>query len=222
MPTPAVAPPPDGPALGTPPSTADPTNFDSRGDAFLAALPQFQTDENLLKANVYANAQAAYANAVLTAADAVTTAALAANVAALANFKGNWSALTGAIAKPASVFHNGAFWSLLNNLADVTLSQPGVTADWQVCGGAWPIIPINTNTTAVPWRTYLIYGACTLTMPAISGNGKQVGLIVLPGVTGAIFAPAGADKTRGASGNQPIDAPFSTTVTDSGATYGWI
>jgi len=164
------------------------------------------------------------ANVSAVAADASKTAAAASevNTAALANFKGAWSALTGALNKPASVFHNGAFWALLNNLADVTTSQPGVTADWQVVGGAWPIVPINSNTTAVPWRTYAFIGACTLTMPSISGNGKQVGIIVLPGVTGAIFAPVGVDKTRGASGTQPIDAPFTGIVTDSGATYGWM
>jgi len=168
------------------------------------------------------NADDAYASSGIAAASAVSAAGSEANTAALANFKGNWSALTGALAKPASVFHNGAFWALLNNLADVTASQPGVSADWQVCGGAWPIIRINSNTTAQPWRTYVFYGACTLTAPAISGNGKQFGVVVLPGVSGAIFAPAGVDKTRGASGSQPIDAPFTATLTDSGATHGWI
>lgn len=221
-PTPAVAPPPDGPPLSPPPTTANPTNFDSNGDSFLGGLPQFQEDENLLKANVYANAQAAYDNAVLTAADVASTAAMQANVAALSAFKGTWASLAGALSKPASVFHAGAFWMLLNNLADVTTSQPGVSADWQVVGGAWPIIPINTPTTAVPWRTYVFTGACTLTAQAISGNGKQFGIVVLPGVTGALFAPAGADKTRGVAGTQPIDAPFSAILTDSGATYGWI
>lgn len=168
------------------------------------------------------NADDAYASSGIAAASAVSAAGSEANTAALANFKGNWSALTGALAKPASVFHNGAFWALLNNLADVTASQPGVSADWQVCGGAWPIVPISTNTTAVPWRTYMFTAACTLTAPAISGNGKQFGVVVLPGVSGAIFAPAGVDKTRGASGSQPIDAPFTATLTDSGATHGWI
>ncbi len=164
------------------------------------------------------------ANVSAIAADASKTAAAASevNTGALANFKGNWSALTGALNKPASVFHNGAFWALLNNLANVTTSQPGVTADWQVCGGAFPIVPINSNTTAVPGKTYAFTGACTLTAPAISGNGKQFGIIVLPGVTGAIFAPAGSDKTRGASGSQTIDAPFTATLTDSGATFGWM
>jgi len=168
------------------------------------------------------NADDAYASSGIAAASAVSAATSEANTAAFANFKGAWSALTGALAKPASVFHNGAFWALLNNLADVTASTPGVSADWQVCGGAWPIIRINSNTTAQPWRTYVFYGACTLTAPAISGNGKQFGVVVLPGVTGAVFAPAGSDKTRGASGSQTIDAPFSATLTDNGATDGWV
>ena len=205
------------------PDPADRATFTARKLVYL------DWEKNVLAPGALALGTASYNNALdaqgsATAADASKTAAAAseANVAALANFKGAWSALTGALNKPASVFHNGAFWALLNNLANVTTSQPGVTADWQVCGGAFPIVPINSNTTAVPGKTYAFYGACTLTAPAISGNGKQIGVIVLPGVTGAIFAPAGADKTRGASGSQTIDAPFTATLTDSGATYGWM
>lgn len=168
------------------------------------------------------NADDAYASSGAAAASAVSAAGSEVNVAALANFKGNWSALTGAIAKPASAFHNGAFWALLNSLADVTASQPGVTADWQVCGGAFPIVPISTNTTAVPWKTYLITASVTLTLPAISGNGKQVGVIVLAGVAAAIVAPAGADKIRNVAGNMSVDGvPFDKILTDTGATYGW-
>ncbi len=153
---------------------------------------------------------------------AAAAAASEASTAAMANFKGLWSAQVGALNKPASVDHNGAFWGLLNDLLDVTTSQPGVSADWVVVSGAWPVLRINTNTTAVPRRNYVIYGGCTLTAPAVSGNGKQFGIDVLPGVTGAIFAPAGADKTRGVSGSLPIDAPFKVILTDSGATDGWI
>jgi len=222
MATAPTAPPANGPVLPTAPSTADPDTFDARGDAAFAALTPFQVEMQALKANVYANAQNAFSNATDAAASAVSAASSAANVSALANFKGNWSAQAGAIAKPAAVFHNGAFWALLNNLADVTTSQPGATADWQVVGGAWPIVRINTNTTAQPWKTYAIYGACTLTAPAISGNGKQFGVQVLPGVAGAIFTPAGADKVCGISGSQPIDAPFKVILTDNGATDGWI
>lgn len=49
---------------------------------------------------------------------------------ALNAFKGTWSSLTGALAQPASVYHNGAIWVLLADLADVTTSEPGVTTDW--------------------------------------------------------------------------------------------
>ena len=51
-------------------------------------------------------------------------------VTSAANFKGQWSTLTGAFNVPASVFHNDQYWQLLNDLADVTLSEPGVSADW--------------------------------------------------------------------------------------------
>ena len=204
------------------PATMSPSLFASTAAASVLAQKAMTPELNLMAGQM--NTVAGEINAAIApvAGQVAAVAASEANTAALANFKGNWSALTGALAKPASVFHNGAFWALLNNLADVTASTPGVSADWQVCGGAWPIVPISTNTTAVPWRTYMFTAACTLTAPAISGNGKQLGIVVLPGVSGAIFAPAGADKTRGASGSQAIDAPFTATLTDSGATHGWI
>ena len=52
--------------------------------------------------------------------------------AANANFKGNWSDLTGALDVPASVRHNDKNWQLLNDLVDVTASEPGVSADWAI------------------------------------------------------------------------------------------
>ena len=45
-------------------------------------------------------------------------------------FVGNWSGQTGPAAKPFSVVHNNRIWTLLNNIADVTASEPGVSADW--------------------------------------------------------------------------------------------
>ncbi len=136
---------------------------------------------------------------------------------------GLWSSLTGALNKPASVFHNGAVWKLLNNLADVTTSQPGVTADWLVDGGGFPIVQIAVATNAVPWRTYVITAGCPLTLPAVTGDGKQIRVIVMPAVTGASLVPAGADKVRGVAGVMNFDnVPFDKILTDSGATYGWV
>lgn len=206
------------------PDLSDRATFSTRKlEQLRWANNEYSTGAKALADAGYANALDAKANADAVAANAATVAANTANVAALANFKGTWASQSGALNKPASVSHNGAFWALLNNLADVTTSQPGVTADWVVVGGAFPIIPINTNTTAAPWTTYLIYGACTLTLPAIAGSGQQVGVIVLAGVSGAIVAPAGADKIRAVAGNMTVDsAPFDKILTDKGATYGWV
>lgn len=57
---------------------------------------------------------------------------VSASVTATANFKGNWSALTGPLNVPASVFHSGSYWMLLSNLADVTAATPGVSGSWQL------------------------------------------------------------------------------------------
>ena len=59
--------------------------------------------------------------------DSANSAAIA---IAAANFKGNWSALAGALAVPASVYHSSKFWLLLSSLADVTAATPGVSGSW--------------------------------------------------------------------------------------------
>jgi hypothetical protein len=62
--------------LPTPPSRDDPTNFATRADAFLGALPDFATEANALAVDVNADAVAAAADA--TAAEAAAAAATAA------------------------------------------------------------------------------------------------------------------------------------------------
>lgn len=49
-----------------------------------------------------------------------------------ANYKGDWSSLTGALNVPSIVSHAGQRWNLLSNLADVTTSTPGVGAEWEL------------------------------------------------------------------------------------------
>lgn len=51
-------------------------------------------------------------------------------IVAIANFKGNWSSLTGALNMPASVYHNERMWALTQNLANVTTATPGVSSAW--------------------------------------------------------------------------------------------
>lgn len=45
-----------------------------------------------------------------------------------------WSDLTGAASVPLVTYHSSSYWVLLNNLADVTASEPGVTTDWLKLG----------------------------------------------------------------------------------------
>lgn len=49
---------------------------------------------------------------------------------AVVNMQGAWSGLTGGLNTPATVAHNSKIWLLLTRLADVTASEPGVSADW--------------------------------------------------------------------------------------------
>ena len=59
--------------LPTPPSTTSPSNFDTRADAFLAALPQFTTEANALQLLMDASAASAAGSAQAAAISAATS-----------------------------------------------------------------------------------------------------------------------------------------------------
>lgn len=173
-------------ALPTPPSRDDPANFSTRADAFLGALPTFATEANALQTDVNTK-QSTATTAANSATAAANTALDAASVAsASANFKGLWGDLTGALNKPASVKHNGRFWLLLNNLADVTASEPGVSADWTASDNGTDITQkITVTTSAVVGVTYLIDNtSIELDLPAtglLKGDFIGVALLATPG-----------------------------------------
>jgi hypothetical protein len=124
--------------LPDPPLRSDgPANFADNAEIFLSQLPTFATEANALEANVNAKEASAVTQVSLAtdqadaaAASAVTAADMATIATAAANYKGLWTSLTGALNMPASVYHNGAFWALNANLADVTTATPGVSASW--------------------------------------------------------------------------------------------
>ena len=76
--------------------------------------------------------------AALARAQAVAAALSADAARAIANFAGVWSTLTGPLNKPATVWHAGLFYVLVNNLASVSASEPGVTTDWIASAGGMP------------------------------------------------------------------------------------
>ena len=105
------------------PSRAVPSTFSTLADAFLGALPTFVTEANALETNV--NAKEVIAVAAADTASSASAVALAA-----ANYKGEWSAQTGAATVPYSVSHLGHFWQLSSNLANVAAKTPGTDAEW--------------------------------------------------------------------------------------------
>lgn len=126
----------------------------------------FMTDLTALANCALANATEANLAATAVTAAAASAVASANLAAAAANFKGLWPSLTGALNKPASVKHNGRFWALLNNLADVTASQPGVSADWTSLDSGSVQQEVTTNTTMLPGVRYVVKAAgVTLTAP---------------------------------------------------------
>ena len=111
-------------ALPSAPLPSDNTaTFNTKAFNLVAALDGFVTQANALETNV--NAKETSANAA-----AITAASASASAVAAANYKGEWSTLTGALAIPASVSHGGVVWVLKNNLSDVTTATPGVSTSW--------------------------------------------------------------------------------------------
>lgn len=62
-------------------------------------------------------------------------AAITPNIIAALNFNGSWASLAGALNMPASVYHNGQLWGLVQNLANVAAATPGVSAAWVALSG---------------------------------------------------------------------------------------
>ena len=214
-------------ALPTPvPQRSDPTNFAARADLFLAALPTFATETNLVASEVNANASTASSQAgiAVSAANAATDAA--SKSLAAANFKGEWFTLAGALNKPACVKHNGRFWLLLNNLTNVATSQPGVSADWTSIDAGTPITQVITsNTTAVVGVRYIIAASTlTLTLPTtglLKGDYIGIRLAVDPAPTQIV--DFGSVKLLGQTAGQVyMDAKgFMIDLNYENSTYGW-
>lgn len=75
---------------------------------------------------------------------------------AIANFKGAWEDLTGALNMPASVFHEGSYYALLADLADVTTEEPGTSTSWSSLSVMQPRIEYSEDGAADWHETYTV------------------------------------------------------------------
>lgn len=156
-----------------PQRTQDPALFSDNVDAFLTFIPDAVDYFDEATAFTDERATSADSSASAAALSQSSAAASAASAAASSNYKGEWSSLSGALNKPATVSHNGAFWVLLNNLANVALSEPSVTADWLFNNGTrWSeLITASTTLSANQLAPVLATtGNVDLTQPDFSSG----------------------------------------------------
>lgn len=105
---------------------------------------------------------------------------------AAANYKGLWSALSGALAIPASVSHLGSIWLLSESVANVAAEVPGTSAKWLTLTD---YVKLTGNQT--------IAGVKTFSSDPVMG---------VSGLTGSIAA-ARILAALNATGSAPIYAP---------------
>ncbi len=105
------------------PTRADKTTFFERADVTMSEWPVVVDEMN-------AAIDAINSTSAAIDADATSAASSAAIAAGLADFKGQWSSLSGALAIPAAVEHNGVIYILLSNTSNVALITPGVSSQW--------------------------------------------------------------------------------------------
>jgi hypothetical protein len=202
------------PLPAVPNRSAEPEIFSDAVDSFLSALPTLQ--EQINDAGAYIDGVGSQVDADKVSSGASATAAAASAAAASASattaaYKGLWSAQTGAANKPYSVFHNGSFWALNVNLANVTTSTPSLTnTDWQfISGTRWQAVQ-TANFTAAKNALYSVTATSAtlvVTLPSfIAGDffiiannptSTQLMRISKPGVTvtsGAGFVVASGDN----------------------------
>lgn len=162
---------PPYPALGSP-------TFNTDAYTFGSGMPGVVSGIDAQVQNAFANATAANESALASAASAAASDQAASVSLASANFKGQWSGLTGALSKPASTSHAGRFWLLLDNLADVTAAVPGVSASWLAFDILLPVIPVTTAyAELISGKEYSVLytgGQVTLKMPPPGIGGAVV------------------------------------------------
>lgn len=205
--------PPTVPALPAFPAVSNRTTYNQEAFDCLNTLAATVAPAiGTAAAATHTNATEAVSAATTATAQAVAAQAAASAAAGAANFKGEWASLSGALARPACVKHNGRFWLLLTDLTNVATATPGVSAAWTVMDAG--TVPSQLVTTAgatvaatVGVRYVLDANNITLTAPTGAAKGDLFGWRLMDGRTGCTV-DFGAQKLRGATpGAMVLDIP---------------
>lgn len=181
QPVPSMTPVPNFPAL----SERAAGTYNASAYAFGNHMSVTFNSELLAVANnVKNNAQDAQASSEASALSAAQAADASGATLAATAFKGPWSSLTGPLAVPATVWHQGQFWVLLQPLADVASVAPGSDlSKWAaLIAGAAPSVQLVASATAQPGIRYLLCApGITLTLPASFAKGEYIGFVDMVG-----------------------------------------
>lgn len=175
--------------LPTPPSRSDdPTNFTTKADAFLAALPTFVTEVNALP---------------IDSAGAASESAIAA-----ANYLGDWSDQSGSVSIPASVTHDGNLWLLVDDTTatnDITATEPSSTnTDWRMFREMFLGVVNRSSNTELAYADWgrVIYASGTWSQTFDNAGDLADGWFVMIKNTGSgtiTLDPTGAETIDGAA-----------------------
>ncbi len=159
---------PDKPTLTTPPAAPvrgeDQTTFANKANAYIVWIDTNVTDQTAVIDWQDTVAEQTETNAIT----AENSANAAGAIATVVGFVGNWSDQTGAASVPTAVYHDGIYWQLLVDVADITLTEPGVTSDWASVESKTPWATISTSQTLEANQSYAVdftAGPLTLTLP---------------------------------------------------------
>ena len=207
----AVTTPPTISALPTPPSTSDPATFDTRADAFMAALSTHTTETNAASENVYANA--------VDAASSATASSVSANASAS-------SAATAVSAAGATLWVSGTTYAI----GAAVISPANVQTYRRLIGGAGTtdpsIDPVNWRATTVDPVAVIVTGttqnasanshyvatnvaATAVTLPASPTTSDVIWFTVGNNLTTNTIDP-GANTINGVAGVLTVDDPYAT------------
>jgi hypothetical protein len=160
--------------LPTPPSRDDPTNFATRADAFLGALPDFATEANALAVDVNADAVAAAADA----ADAVAAAAAATAAANATKWVSGTTYTEGAVV-----------WSPITYLTYRRKSTGGGTTDPSADSTNWAQAAGTGDVTLAGAQTITgtkTFSGTSSTLAVVLNDAAEVATVSATAATGTI------------------------------------